>query len=50
MLQGTLSLIVNAATLYLTAYFGLQVPLGWRDYAGWGIFAGGFIMEAVADW
>jgi steroid 5-alpha reductase family enzyme len=49
-MQATFSLIVNAATLYITAYRGVEVPLGWRDYAGWGIFAVGFLMEAASDW
>jgi len=49
MLQATLSLVVNAATLYQTAYHGAAIALGWKDYLGWGIFRSGFLMEALSD-
>ena len=49
MLQASLALIVNAGTLYQTAYHASTIPLGWKDYAGWAVFMAGFIIEAASD-
>lgn len=49
MFQAALALVVNASTLYQTAYLLTKVPLGWKDYVGWTVFMMGFLMEAASD-
>lgn len=54
-MQGALSLIVNAPVLYTTANSsaltaaGTGKPLGWTDYVGYAIFAIGLIFEWAGD-
>lgn len=58
MLQAGLSLAVNYTTMFVTATSSLQTfaagnagtaALVWSDYLGLGIFAAGFLFEAVGD-
>ena len=54
-MQGALSLVVNAPVLFTTANSsaltaaGNGLPLGWSDYVGYALFAIGLFFEVVGD-
>ena len=49
MLQAFFSLIVNAASIYITIYTGEQ-GLIWSDYLGLAVWIFGFAFECLGDW